>query len=486
MNSIRTILVLLLLAAKLVIGQEIPGSTAKADVNSLQAAVRAHPDNVGLKLRLTQAILLASKEESHPDKKAAAIAEVQALWKACLASNPAAFIPLRALARDAYYARDMSAAIDFGRRALASDPTDSEMATVVVKALVRSQREAEAIDLLMDNFRQQGMPAFAQSQGLISALVTNSKIRDLLEKGLVALVAERPNATLIRLAYAGYLSEVGRFQDAWAEFHRAEKEGLCDTGSGGRHPFGSLLADKLSEPSFPGAFAGVDLQGLEKQVEAHPNHAGVVVRLARRYELPATEKLDPMAAVVAIDESARRVIEQALATYGQALKHNAECWPAQFRSGELLLLLDRPKEAAPLFERAARSFPVFLPAWLELAIAKARSGDMPGAGAALAEFALRNDSIKGTTQFLETGGPKSAADFKAIAKALTEAAASRPSSLTLPAHLSIVQLRAGDIADAKASALLAERNGLIGRNALPHPALLEAFGIKVPTTAADR
>ena len=111
MNSTRTILVLLLLAAKLVIGQEIPGSTAKADVNSLQAAVRAHPDNVGLKLRLTQAILLASKEESHPDKKAAAIAEVQALWKACLASNPAAFIPLRALARDAYYARDMSAAI---------------------------------------------------------------------------------------------------------------------------------------------------------------------------------------------------------------------------------------------------------------------------------------------------------------------------------------------------------------------------------------
>ena len=467
------------------VAQDIPGSTSKTDAASLRTASRAQPDNVGLRLRYTQALLRDSRGETHPDKTAAVAAEIQTEWKACVAANPAAVIPLRAMARDAYYARDFDSAIAMGRQALLADPTDAEMATIVVKALVRTRKESEAIDVLIDNFRRQGMPAFAQSQGLISALVTNTKLRELLDAGLSKLVEERPKATLIRLAYAGFLSEVGRYQDAWREFHRAERDGLCDTGSGGRHPFGAVLRDKAPEPEFPGAFAGVDLAGLEKEAADHPDHCGIAVRLARRYELPVTEKLEAAALTVVLDDTQRRAIEKAVAGYGVALTHNPECWPALFRTGELLLILDKPAEAATFLDKAANAFPVYVPAWLDLAVAWARAGDPKRAGEALAAFGARTDVLKGTTQFLEASRFSAPDSFKAVADVLADAAARVPNNALLPAHLALVRFRAGDIEGARSAALLAEKNGLVGRNALPHPALLEVHGIKVPVAASS-
>ena len=274
---------------------------------------------------------------------------------------------------------------------------------------------------------------------------------------------------------------VGRLR----EFHRAERDGLCDTGSGGRHPFGAVLRDKAPEPEFPGAFAGVDLAGLEKEAADHPDHCGIAVRLARRYELPVTEKLEAAALTVVLDDTQRRAIEKAVAGYGVALTHNPECWPALFRTGELLLILDKPAEAATFLDKAANAFPVYVPAWLDLAVAWARAGDPKRAGEALAAFGARTDVLKGTTQFLDASRFSAPDSFKAVADVLADAAARVPNNALLPAHLALVRFRAGDIEGARSAALLAEKNGLVGRNALPHPALLEVHGIKVPVAASS-
>jgi hypothetical protein len=75
--------------------------------------------------------------------------------------------------------------------------------------------------------------------------------------------------------------------------------------------------------------------------------------------------------------------------------------------------------------------------------------------------------------------------LKAVADAVAEVAAQTPTQALIPAHLALIRMKAGDVEGARAAALQAEKNGFVGRNALPNPALLEVFGIKAPASVAS-
>src|SRR5688572_4312354 len=89
--------------------QEIVGSYARDDAAGLKTALERSPDNAGLMLRLSMALLADS--EKKPEKAAERMDEVQKHFRRVLELNPNAWIPLRALARDAYYSKKLEEAV---------------------------------------------------------------------------------------------------------------------------------------------------------------------------------------------------------------------------------------------------------------------------------------------------------------------------------------------------------------------------------------
>lgn len=458
--------------------QEIPRSTAATDVASLRAAVAAAPDNAGLKLRLAKAVLDASEKLQRAADVKKADDEVAALFDAVLKINPDAQIPLRSKIRDAYYRRRFEEVVEVGKRLLAVEPEDVDMATLYVKALIRLDRDEEAAAFFLDWVKSGLGPSSGTVQGLLTTFVLRPKVRQALDAGFVRITQESPRNTLARLAYAGFLAETGRNDEAWKEFQRAEVDGLCDTNLGSRHAFALNLAARAMETATPASAAGDDLEELKKAVAGLPDHAGLRFRLARRLER-ATERL-PEA-----DPKRTAASEAALVEYRKACAINPEAWSAQFRAGELLLELGKPAESLPYFAQATTLFPGYVPWRLAEAEAKVANGDEKGAAESFVAYARRFESdplVRRLAARLEKRGKT---PWKAFSDALAAAAAKEPKNVYLRSNLAYFLLKQGDTAGARTAAGDAERLGLVGRGGLhAHPALLEAYGLPlVPESA---
>ena len=96
------------------------------------------------------------------------------------------------------------------------------------------------------------MPPSGATQGILSAVMLNQKVKQSLDAGFPKLVEENPKQVFVRLAFAAFLSEAGKGDEAWREFHEAEKGGLCDATSGGRHPLAPMLDEEVGRARLPG------------------------------------------------------------------------------------------------------------------------------------------------------------------------------------------------------------------------------------------
>ena len=167
-------------------------------------------------------------------------------------------------------------AIQHGQRLLKLDPTDIDVATLVVKAMIRVGREADAAASLLDWFRTGNMPPSGATQGILSAVMLNQKVKQSLDAGFPKLVEANPKQVFVRLAFAAFLSEAGKGDDAWREFHEAEKGGLCDATSGGRHPLAQMLVEEVGRrAAFPGRGQGERPRRARQEVrgESRPRRA---------------------------------------------------------------------------------------------------------------------------------------------------------------------------------------------------------------------
>jgi tetratricopeptide (TPR) repeat protein len=465
--------------------QEIPGSYARSDSKGLKAALAKSPDSLGLQLRLAQALTAESQKD--PSIK---VSEIAKTLKKVLDADPEALVPLRWLVRDAYYdTKNWAEVISYGDRVLKIDPTDIDTATLVVKAMIRTGREADAAESILGWFKSGNMPGSGATQGILSAVMLNQKVKAALEAGFPKLVQANPRLVFVRLAYAAFLSEAGKGEDAWREFHEAEKLGLCDATSGARHPLAQSLLKKWEEPAFPGAVAGNDVNDLVKKVEEVPEHAGLRIRAARRIEMPlTTPKIvegknggEPVLVPPKItdpEEHAR--IEQAVGLYLKAFELNPACWPPLYRAGELEIERGRYPQAAEVLSKAATSFPDVLPTHLALAEARFRGGDPEGAAQDYLKYARLIEPGKKTRAFFETlseGKPRLLEPFM---DAVEKDMVANPKNAKLRAHLSLLRLIQGDKAAAQKAAVEAERLGLAGLRGWPNAAMMEAFSITGP------
>jgi tetratricopeptide (TPR) repeat protein len=461
-----------------VAAQDIPGSYARNDSKGIRAALANNPDSLGLKLRLAQALTQeAQKDSTIP------IEEIETTIRKVLESDPEALVPLRWLVRDSFVSKKWADAIDFGQRTLKLDPTDIDVAMFVVKAMIRTGREADAAATMLDWFRTGNMPASGATRGILAAVMLNPKVKAALEAGFPKLVDENPKHVFVRLAFAAFLFELERGEQAWKEFHEAEKGGLCDATSGGRHPLALELSKKWDEPPFPGAFSGNDLEEMVKKSGENPDHVGLQIRIARRTELPVTgrPRKDPDEKVATTPEDLGR-LEQAVGLYLKAYEENPSCWPPLYRAGELEIERGQYAKAAEALAKLGTKFPEILPTFLALAEARFRAGDAAGAGQDYLKYARAIEAGKKTRAFFEAlakGNPKLLAPF---AEALEKDSKANPRNAKLRSHLATLRLIQGDRTGAQAAALEAEKIGLAGLRGWPNAAMIEAYGIEVTDT----
>jgi tetratricopeptide (TPR) repeat protein len=442
--------------------QQIAGTYRLNDLDGLRDAVRNDQENVGLRLRLAQALLRRGQELTHPDDQVAILRESQAQFERVLATDPDAQIPLRLMALDSYVTNRLEDVVRYGERLLAIVPTDIQVSRRVLKALVRLGRIQEAVDFLAAWLRRGAVPGLGVLQGLISTLSMREDFRNRFEEAMKVATRERPRDVQLLLYQAIYYSEIGRMEKAWEVMHAAEALGLCDERSGERHALvRSLKSKSVEHGANPVSYTGTDLGELDQAVARAPAHAGVILRRAR-----------------VLDLSGRR--EDALAGYAAALELNPDLWPASYRRGELLLDLGRAAEAVPDLEKARSLFPDLILVRLRAAEARARAGQTAEAVALLVEDARVNEPVslsQAAIDALANQGPEALSLLRA---ALEEAAGASPTNPYLAAYLSAVCLVAKDVAAARRYALECERRGLAGPDAWPHRLLYQAFGEAYP------
>ena len=117
-----------------VAAQEIPGSYARSDSKGLRAALAkipgqprpAAPPRPGAHARGPEGPLDQDRGDRVDDQEGPR-------------SDPDALVPLRWLVRDAYLSKKWDDAIQYGQRILKLDPTDIDVATLVVKAMIRDR-----------------------------------------------------------------------------------------------------------------------------------------------------------------------------------------------------------------------------------------------------------------------------------------------------------------------------------------------------------
>jgi tetratricopeptide (TPR) repeat protein len=464
-----------LVLASPVAAQEIPGSYARPDSKGIRAALAKSPDNIGLQLRLAMAL-------THEGQKDVSIKieEIESTIKKVLASDPEALVPLRWIVKDAYYSRKYDEAIQHGQKILKLDPTDLDVATLVVKAMIRVGREADAAASMLEWFRTGNMPPAGATQGILSAVMLNQKVKQSLDSGFPKLVESNPKQVFARLAFAAFLAEAGKGDDAWREFHEAEKGGLCDAMSGGRHPLALMLEKKFGEePAFPGAVKGNDMADLVKSSEEHPDHVGLKIRVARKTELPVTGRPRKDGEEKVTTKEDLGTLEQAVGMYLKAYETNPECWPPLYRAGELEIERGQFARAAEVLEKAAAKFPEILPTFLALAEARFRAGDGPGAAQDYLKYAREIEPGKKTRAFFEDlakGNPKVLAPF---GEALAKDCVAHPKNYRIRSHLAMLRLIQGDRAGAQQAALESERLGLAGIRGWPNAAIVDAFNVEV-------
>jgi tetratricopeptide (TPR) repeat protein len=453
--------------------QDLGGSTASTDVASLRAAVERSPANVGLKIRLASALVDTASTAKRAETAKAADAEIETLFEAVRKARPDAAIPLRAAAREAYYRKRFAEAADAAKKLLAVEPEDIEIATLHVKALLRSDRDAEAAAFFLEWVKSGLSPSSGAVQGLLSSMVGRPKVRAALDEGFAALEKTAPRHPLLRLTRASFFAETGRAEDAWKEFHRAEADGLCDMTNGARHAFALNLAARAPEPPSPGAVAGATLEDLTAAAAAQPQHAGLAMRKGRVLEA-AAERLP-------VGDPARAAgYEAALAAYRAAAALNPDAWSAHIRAAEILLSLDRPAEALPSFAKAVALFPGYVMWRLGEAEAKFAAGDAAGAATSFAVYARRFESDLYVRRFFERCEKRGKLDWGVFAGELEKTAAAEATNPYVRSNLAFVRLKRGDTAGARAAAIEAEQVGLVGRNGVhAHPALREAFGLSL-------
>ena len=456
----RTPFLAVLLATTLC-GQSLTGTYRGNDIQGLRAAAERSPENLGLRLRLTQALLRRDREAAHPDTARARVAEARSQFETILTKDPMSPLPLRVKTLDASRRRNVEQVIALGGKFLDVIPWESDVTRAVIRAQFRSGQKEEAAKTFVEWLGSGVVPPFGVIQGQLATLALSTEFRDTFLKTLDAAIAKQPQNPNLHLYRSIFFLEVGRTESAWSSLHEAEESGLGDLRSGSRHPFAALLEAKAPEfEPGPGALDGTDPEAFGDLRKQHPSHLGLSMRHARLLELLGRQ-------------------EDALRIYSESLKANGALLVAAMRAGELCAAMKNFEEAANFFDKAIGIVPLNGLARLSAARAWAHQGKADEVFKRLKPLLRRHEPGKSTEEIFEALG-NSIVELVALLQ--KEAAIAPPNAFAF-AHLALAKHVAKDAAGAQSAALRSESAGYIGKDGYPAPLLFRVFGETPPEPA---
>ena len=497
-------------------GQEEATACFGFDLQELKEAVRREPKNLGLRMRLAQG-LLASVRTADVRATRGLLEQVESEMRTLLELKPGFVYPYRVLAKIHYQRREFGKTIELIDSFAEVGRPDYELRTLYFKSLLHNAGEEKgaaqkatrekAASYVGSWFDSGEAPPFGTTLGAMNVWLLDSEFRESLLVDFKNRYESNPRNLNLLISYASALSVLGRNESAWRIVHEAEKVGLCDAATGGRHPIATLLGWACPEEVRPGSYEGLDLDELRQRAKEDPEDASLRFRVAillknraqllsvraqRADRLIARErKKNPRADVSKYLSDKSRYESEANALFEEAIPHakkvrslNPSIESVPLLLGDIAYKLGRLDEAAQYLSEGAALVPFFPDLRDVLALVYKEKKDYRNAAKQLVEVCKSvgcradewdqeaPDSIlpvprvpreQMLVELIETPGARDVviSEFNSAAKA-------DPKNPNLQTFLAMLNYFAGNKREAIRWMREAERNGMAGTEGSEH------------------
>ncbi len=506
-----------------------PTACIGSDIDELRAASKANPQNIGLRMRIVRRQLDDFLKTDNQRKAREMLSEVETQLDEIKKLGPEFTYVYRVLARQ-YYSRanrdtgDFESVLDTLEQHAKVSELDFEMRSLKVRSLLhlawaeenpQPQRIKEAATFVADWFDSPTAPVWSSTLAVLSAWLLDLDFR----REVLAIFEDRyaaaPDNINLALSLAGCHYALGRNESAWKIVHDAERRGLCDEVTGGRHPIVEMLRLKCDEFGLESSgYDGFDIDRLRELVAEEPENTSLCYRLAirlrakgftgetilkridervaeRLQEVPNfdTTKLDEQKAAIrkGIDEAYREAIPMAR----KALELNPKLDAAVLLLGDLHAKTGDYEGAAAALREGIARVPFFVELRDKLAEVEARREDWDTVAAQLAEVCKLMPCDAGNWQG-DVPGSLLPVPARAREKLMVEmiarpearaillevfraAAAAEPRNPNLRSYLAMIAFFAGNKAEAVRWMREAEALGLCGDFGFEHPLAVEIY-----------
>lgn len=500
-----------------------------SDIDELRTASEAAPENIGLRMRIVRRQLDEFLKTDNQRKARDLLTEVETQLGEIQKLGPDVSYVYRVLSRQHYRKADKDpseyqAALDCIAKQEALGEIDFEMRTLKVRCLLRlgwdendpkPERIVEAARYVADWFDSPTAPVWSSTLAVLSTWLLDLSFRQELLGIVEARYAETPDNMNLALTLAGAYYTLGRNESAWRVVHEAERRGLCDDVTGGRHVIVELLRKKCYEYGPQAStYDGFNIDRLRELVAAHPEDISLAYRLAirlrakgftgeaivRKIDEKLAEKLkeDRNFDTSKIDQQ-RKTLETGIAeAYRDAIPLIKTAVAGNDRLDAALLLLGDLQAKAGQTDAAAATLreglvrvPFFLELREKLAEVEAERKDWKAVADQLAEV-CKVAACDPTSWKRDVPGsllpvPVAAREIlmvdmvgkpearKILVDTFTAAAKADDRNPNIRAYLGMIEYFAGNKAEASRWLREAERCGLCGEVGFEHPLAVEVF-----------
>lgn len=285
-GSLLFILVMAILCGSTVSQTLQPTVYVGSDIEGLEAALAQDSSNLGLRMRVVEA-LLAGVQTASINTTRDLMEQVEEHVDALIKASPHFAYPYRVLAKLTFRRQQYGKCLELLDAFAKITPLDYQMRSIRLKCLLRSTEGTEgeagvnaAAEYLCDWLESGAAPSFGRTLGSLQAWLANEKLRDALLAKFEERHAGAPSNLNLALSYAGCLSVVGRSESAWWVVQEGERQGLCDVSSGSRHPIALILEADCIEPKMSDGYAGFNTGDLQAASKKYPGNISLALRVA--------------------------------------------------------------------------------------------------------------------------------------------------------------------------------------------------------------
>ncbi len=290
-----------------------PTAYIGSDREGISAALAKDPDNLGLQMRIVEALL--------EEVKTASIGQTQGLMKQVeeavnelIKADPQFGYPYRVLAKLTFRREQYAECLTHLKSLSRLTDLDYSMRSLRLKCLLEVGSDGSGVDAASEyvcNWFESGQaPSFGRTLGSLKAWVADDSLRAALLSEFEARHTKDPSNLNLALSYAGCLSAVGRNESAWGVIQQSERQGLCDVASGARHPIALMLGADCLEPRMADGYAGFNLNQLSDVCSSYPENISLSLRMALSLKNQAVDKSRKLLIVESRLKSGRDTVEQ--------------------------------------------------------------------------------------------------------------------------------------------------------------------------------